>query len=53
VARRRRDALPCGGASLLAGAEQGRGEKVEGGREKRPGIKIKFSQNFKPKLEKL
>jgi hypothetical protein len=43
VARRCRDALPCGGASLLAGAEQGRGEKK---RERKVGIQIKFSQNF-------
>jgi hypothetical protein len=48
-----RDAPPRGDASLLARAEQGRGEKREGGREKRVGIQIKFSQNFKPTLEKL
>jgi hypothetical protein len=53
AARRRRDALPCDGASLPAGAKQGRGEKREGGREKRAGIQIKFSQNFEQKLEKL
>jgi hypothetical protein len=47
TARQRRDALPRGGAFLLAGAKQGRGEKREGGREKRTGIQIKFSQNFK------
>jgi hypothetical protein len=43
AARRRRDALPRGGASLPAGVEQERGEKREGGREKRAGIQIKFS----------
>jgi hypothetical protein len=51
AARRCRDALTRGSASLPAGAEQGRGEKREGGREKRARIKIKFSGNFKHKLE--
>jgi hypothetical protein len=46
VARLRRDAPPRGGGSLPAGAEQGRGEKREGGREKRARIQINFSQNF-------
>jgi hypothetical protein len=41
-----RDASPCGDASLPARAEQGRGEKREGGREKRVRIQIKFSKNF-------
>jgi hypothetical protein len=34
AACRRKGAPPRGGASLSAGAEQGRGEKSEGGREK-------------------
>jgi hypothetical protein len=37
----------------MAGADQGRGEKREGGREKRAGIQIKFSPNFEQKLKKL
>jgi hypothetical protein len=42
AARQRRDAPPRGGASLPTEAEQGRGEKREGGREKRVRIQIKF-----------
>jgi hypothetical protein len=37
----------------LDGTEQGREKKREGGRRKRAAIQIKFSQNFKQKLEKL
>jgi hypothetical protein len=33
----------AGGRCPLDGTEQGRGEKREGGREKRTGIQIKFS----------
>jgi hypothetical protein len=33
AARQCRDARPRGGASLLAGAEQGRGERREGGKD--------------------
>jgi hypothetical protein len=53
AACRRRNAPLHGGASPPAGAEQGRGEKREGGREKRTRIQIRFSQNFILKLEKL
>jgi hypothetical protein len=46
--------MPCRVSVLLCRLEQSRGgEKREGGREKRVGIQIKFSQNFEHKLEKL
>jgi hypothetical protein len=53
AARQHGDALPRGGASLLAKADQGRGEKREGGREKRVGFKLNFLKILNRNLKKI